>query len=189
MSHRTRTALDFGPLVVFLAAYYFGGKDPILATGLFVVATFMALAIIYVIERKIAPLPLITGVIVGLFGGLTIYFNNEAFIMMKPTIVYVLMSGALFASAMTGKNFLGSAMSPYMKMTPEGWKGFLLRFSAFCLLMAGLNEILRRILEFELWLDVKVFGFMALFFLFSMSQAPYLSKHIIEDDELMPFED
>lgn len=152
-------------------------------------ATLVGLAIVYFVERKLAPLPLITGVIVAIFGGLTLYFNNDAFIMMKPTIVYVLMSGAFFASAMTGKNFLGSAMSPYMKMSPEGWKGFLLRFSAFCLVMAGLNEVLRRILSFDIWLDVKVFGFMALFFLFSMSQAPYLSKHIIEDDELMPFED
>lgn len=189
MSQRMRTALDFGPLLAFLGAYLLTGKDIYVATAVFMVATFIALGINYTLEKRLAPIPLFTGIVVGIFGGLTIYLQNEAFIMMKPTIVYVAMGIALYTSAVTGKNFLGTAMSPYLKMTPEGWKGFLTRFAIFCMAMAMLNEVLRRMLTFDVWLTFKVFGFMALFFLFSMSQTPFLMKHIIEDEGSSPSED
>lgn len=183
MTQRMRTALDFGPLLAFLAAFYFSGQDVYVATAVVMVASIISLAAFYAIEKKIAPIPAFTCVVVVVFGGLTIYFANEAFIMMKPTIVYVAMGFGLFASAMTGKNILGSAMSPYLKMSPEGWKIFLTRFAAFCLFAAALNEVLRRVLTFEHWLQFKVLGFTALFFLFSMSQTPFLMKHIEIDED------
>ncbi len=183
MTQRMRTALDFGPLLVFLLAFYFSGKDVYMATAAVMVASVVSLAIFYVMEKKVAPIPAFTCVVVVIFGGLTLYFANEAFIMMKPTIVYVAMGCGLFASAITGKNILGSAMSPYLKMSPEGWKVFLTRFAMFCLFAAMLNEVLRRVLTFDLWLNFKVFGFTALFFIFSMTQTPFLMKHIEIDEE------
>jgi intracellular septation protein len=186
-----RTALDFGPLIAFFVSFLLSGKDIFVATAVLMVATLIALIFNYVIERKIAPIPAFTAVIVGVFGGLTLYLQNEAFVMMKPSIVYAAMGIALYTSAVTGKNFLGAAMGPYLKMTPEGWRGFLTRFAIFCLMMAALNEVLRRNLTLETWVTFKVFGFTVLFFLFSISQTPFLMKHIIEDKDegVSPAED
>lgn len=186
MSQRMRTALDFGPLLAYLAAFYLTGKNVYISTGVVMVASVISLSIYYVRTRKIAPIPAFTCGVILIFGGLTIYLKNDAFIMMKPTIVYVFMGAGLIFSARTGKNILGTAMGPYMKMAPEGWKIFLTRFGLFCFLAAGLNEVLRRTLTFEAWLNIKIFGFTALFFLFSLSQAPLLSKHLILDDDETP---
>ena len=147
------------------------------------VAVVISLGIFYWKEKSVAPIPAFTCVVVVIFGGLTLYLRDEAFIMMKPTIVYVVMGAALYVSAVTGKNFLGSAMGPYMKMPPEGWRIFLTRFALFCLFAAGLNEVLRRVLTFDTWLTFKVFGFTILFFLFSVSQTPLLTKYIILDED------
>lgn len=186
MSQRMRTALDFGPLLAFLAAFYLSGKNVYVSTGVVMVASVISLSIYYVKTRKIAPIPAFTCFIMLTFGGLTLYFQNDNFVMMKPTIVYVFMGTGLVVSAQTGKNVLGSAMGPYMKMSPQGWKIFLTRFGLFCFLAAGLNEVLRHNLTFEAWLNFKVFGFTTLFFLFSMSQAPLLSKHLILDEDEEP---
>lgn len=183
MTQRMRTALDFGPLLAYLVAFYATGKDVYISTGVVMVASVISLGIYYVQTRKIAPIPAFTCFIMLTFGSMTIYFQNDAFIMMKPTIVYIFMGSGLIASAMTGKNVLGNAMGPYLKMSPEGWKIFLLRFGMFCLLAAGINEVLRRSVTFEVWLNFKLFGFTTLFFLFSLSQAPLLSKHMEFDDE------
>lgn len=184
MTQRMRTALDFGPLLAYLAAFYLTGKDPYISTGVVMIASMISLSIYYIKTRKVAPIPAFTCAVVLIFGSLTIYFHDDGFIMMKPTIVYVFMGAGLIVSAMTGKNVMGSAMGPYMKMSPEGWKIFLTRFGLFCFLAAGINEVLRHSVSFEVWLNFKLFGFTALFFLFSMSQAPLLSKHLIlEEDE------
>jgi intracellular septation protein len=182
MTQRLRTALDFGPLLAFLAAFYLSGQNVYVATAVVMIASVVSLSIFYIKTRKIAPIPAFTCVIMLVFGGLTLYLKNDAFVMMKPTIVYVIMGSGLIFSAMTGKNVLGTAMGPYMKMEPEGWKIFLMRFGFFCFLAASLNEVLRRVLTFEVWINFKVFGFTGLFFLFSMSQAPLLSKYLIIDE-------
>jgi intracellular septation protein len=183
LSHRARTALDFGPLLIFLGSFILSGKDVFVATAAVMVATVISLGIFYWKEKAVAPIPAFTCVVVVVFGGLTLYLQDQAFIMMKPTIVYVAMGGLLYISAVTGKNFMGTAMGPYMKMTPEGWRVFLTRFALFCLFAAALNEVLRRTLTFDTWLTFKVFGFTALFFLFSLSQTPFLTKHIILDED------
>jgi intracellular septation protein len=185
MTHRMRTALDFGPLLAFLAAFYFSGKNVYVATAVVMVASVISLSIFYAKTRKIAPIPAFTCVVMLVFGSLTLYLQDDSFVMMKPTIVYTFMGAGLLYSAYTGKNILGAAMGPYMKMTPEGWKIFLARFGMFCLVAAGLNEVLRRTLTFETWLSFKVFGFTILFFVFSMTQAPLLAKHmILPEDEV-----
>lgn len=183
MSQRMRTALDFGPLLAYIVTFYVTGKDVYIATGVVMIASVISLGIYYAQTRKIAPIPAFTCFIMLTFGGLTIYFHNDAFIMMKPTIVYVFMGTGLIASAMTGKNVLGKAMGPYMKMAPEGWKKFLTRFGVFCFFAAGINEVLRQVVSFEVWLNFKLFGFTTLFFVFSMSQAPLLAKYMEIDEE------
>lgn len=177
-----RTALDFGPLLAFFISFLVT-RDVFVATATVMIAVVISLGIFYWQEKSVAPIPAFTCVVVVVFGGLTLYLRDEAFIMMKPTIVYVVMGGALYVSAVTGKNFLGSAMGPYLKMPPEGWRIFLTRFALFCLFAAGLNEVLRRVLTFDTWLTFKVFGFTILFFLFSVSQTPLLTKYIILDEE------
>ena len=178
-----RTALDFGPLAVYLIVFYLTGKDVYISTAACMVASVISLAIYYHQTRKIAPIPAFTCGVMLVFGGLTIYLQDDAFVMMKPTIVYCFMGVGLVASAWTGKNVLGEAMGPYLKLPPEAWKIFLSRYGIFCLGMAGANEVLRRMLSFEVWLNVKIFGFTAIAFAFMFTQMPLLMKYM-ELDEL-----
>jgi len=98
---------DFGPLLIFFTIYYRSGNNLIVAIPPLIIATVIAVAIVYFIEKKIPYVPLIGGVVITLFGGLTLYFNNPVFIYMKPTIVNVIFAGILIISKLFfQKNFL-----------------------------------------------------------------------------------
>lgn len=178
MTQRMRTALDFGPLIAWLAAYLLSGKDIYIGTGVAMVASIIALGIYYYLTRRIGIIPAFTCFILVVFGGMTIYFHDDAFVMMKPTLVYCFMGTGLIASAYTGKNILGEAMGPYLKLPPEAWKIFLTRYAVFCFVLAGINEVLRRVLDFDTWFMIKLFGFTAVAFLFMFSQMPLLMKYM-----------
>lgn len=182
MTQRMRTALDFGPLVAWLAAYLLSGKNIYFGIWVAIIASVIALGIYYWKTRRVAVIPAVTCFIMVVFGGLTIYFHDDAFVMMKPTLVYLFMGGGLMVSALTGKNVLGEAMGPYVKLPPEAWKIFLTRYALFCFAMAIANEVLRRNLEFDTWLNVKIFGFTIIAFGFMMTQMPLIMKYIEVDD-------
>ena len=166
---------DYGPLLAFFVAYSF--YDLLTATAALMGATAVALALSLAIERRVPMLPLITAAVVGVFGGLTLYFNDETFIKLKPTIVQALMSAILLGGLAFGKPLLKPLMSATWPMDDMGWCRLTLRFAIFFAAMAVLNEIVWRTQSTDFWVSFKVFGLMGLTFLFGMCQMPLLNRH------------
>ncbi|MEL6429208.1 MAG: inner membrane-spanning protein YciB [Planctomycetota bacterium] len=180
---RARLAVDFGPLAIFFVTYFVGrkvaGERPgvMWGTGLFVLATTVALAYAYRVERKVQPMALVTGAIVLVLGGLTLYLNDETFIQVKPTLASGLMGGLLLGGLLLGRSLLQPLMGTALDLDEEGWRKLTLRWGLFFLGIAALNEVARRQLDFSAWLTFKTVGIIGLTFVFLLTQAPLLQKH------------
>ena len=170
---------DYGPLLAFFITYSF--YDLLTATAALMAATAVALVLALAIVRRVPMLPLITAAVVGLFGGLTLYFNDETFIKLKPTIVQALMSAILFGGLAFGKPLLKPLMNATWPMDDTGWRRLTVRFAMFFAAMAVLNEIVWRTQSTDFWVTFKVFGLMGLTFLFGMCQMPLLNRHSTAD--------
>ncbi|MBI2253640.1 MAG: septation protein A [Proteobacteria bacterium] len=173
--------VDFGPLVVFFIAYKAAGLMS--ATVALIIATVIALAIGYIATKRLAIMPLITAVVVVIFGGLTLWFNDAVFIKMKPTIVQGIFAVLLFGGLALKRPTLQYVMGDALQLTEAGWRILTLRFALFFTAMAILNEIVWRNVSEDLWIDFKVFGILGLTILFSLSQMPLMKRHMIEGDE------
>ena len=176
--------VELGPLVTFFMVNWQGGKwlaDPkhaiFWATGTFMVATLAALAASRYLFGKVAVMPLITAVFVVVFGGLTLYLQDEQFIKMKPTIVNALFAGLLFAGLMAKRTFLKMVFGDVMRLTEEGWRILTIRWGVFFLLLALLNEFVWRTYPTDTWVSFKVFGIMPLTMIFAMAQIGLLKKY------------
>jgi len=176
-----RFALDLGPLFVFFIAYRFLGIYS--ATAVFMVAVLIALALDYVFERKFSPVPIMTAVLVMIFGGLTLYLKNDIFIKMKPTALYSLFGLTLLGGLWFNRLFLKYVLSLGFEMPDSAWRTLTLRYGIFFLGMACLNEIVWRNFSESAWVDFKVWGAIPLIFLFSITQAPFLMRHQIEEEK------
>jgi intracellular septation protein len=174
-----RLALDLGPLFVFFVAYRFLGIYA--ATGVFMGAVLVALALDYFIERKFSPVPIMTAVLVMIFGGLTLYLKNAIFIKMKPTALYTLFGLTLLGGLFFNRLFLKYLLSLGFEMPDASWRILTLRYGIFFLALAIANEIVWRNFSEAAWVDFKVWGVMPLILLFSVSQVPFLMKH--QDEE------
>ncbi|MDA0701629.1 MAG: septation protein A [Proteobacteria bacterium] len=181
MNQFTRFLIDIGPLAVFFIAYNQG--DLMVATGAFMVATVVALAVNYAIERRIPKMPLVTGVIVMVFGGLTLWLADETFIKLKPTIVYSGFAIVLLGGLAIGRLLLKPLFEMAFKLRDEGWRILTLRWGVFFIAMAILNEIVWRSMSTDTWVDLKVFGFLPITLLFAMIQLPLIRRHTIEEPE------
>lgn len=170
---------DYGPILVFFAAYML--SDLFVATAALMVATVIALAISYLVDRRIPMMPLITAGIVGVFGGLTLWLNDETFIKLKPTIVQGLISVVLLGGLAFGKALLKPVMGAAWPMNEEGWRRLTLRFGLFFAAMAVLNEMVWRTQTTDVWVSFKVFGLMGLTFVFGLTQLPLLNRYHIPD--------
>lgn len=170
--------VDFGPLAVFFVAYKLGGLMP--ATLTLIVTTLVALAFGYWATRRLALMPLVTAVIVTIFGGLTLWLNNDIFIKMKPTIVQALFAIILFGGLILRRPTLQFVLGEALKLTDDGWRKLTLRFALFFAGMAVLNEIVWRNVAEATWIDFKVFGILGLTMLFSISQMPLMKRHMID---------
>ncbi len=171
---------DFGPLVVFFAAFYLG--DLMVATAAVMIATLLALALSYAMERRIALMPLITAVIIGVFGGLTLWLQDETFFKMKPTIVQSLFAIILLGGMAFGRPLLKPLMGPVWALDDTGWRKLTLRFGLFFVAMALLNELVWRSQSTEFWVNFKVFGIMGLTLVFTVSQVFLLQQHQLEPE-------
>ncbi len=176
-----RPVADYGPLVLFFGAYLLLGL--MAATAAIVVASLVALALTWFYERRVPIMPLVTAAVVSVFGGLTLWLQDETFIKMKPTIVQ-----AIFAAVLLGglafnrpllKPLLGKMMPP---MTDAGWRGLTFRYGLFFIVMAILNEIVWRTQTTDFWVTFKVFGIMALTIAFILIQMPFMNRHMLEPD-------
>ena len=170
-----KLVLDLGPLLVFFAANSRFGIFA--ATGAFMAAIVIALAVAYALTRHLPIMPLVTAIVVVVFGTLTLVLHDENFIKVKPTIIYVLFGGVLLAGLAFGKSLLGIVFDSVFHLTEEGWRRLTLRWALFFLALAVLNEIVWRTQTTDIWVDFKVFGVLPLTFLFAALQYPLLEKY------------
>lgn len=174
-----RLALDLGPLLLFFGLNaYFG---IFAATAGFMVAIMIALAVSRVVTGQFAKMPLVTAVFVLVFGGLTLWLQDETFIKIKPTIIYLLFAGLLLGGLALGRNFLQVLLGEAFSLAPEGWRLLTLRWSGFFFFLAILNEFVWRSFSTDTWVSFKVFGFLPLTLVFAALQVGLLQKYARDD--------
>lgn len=174
-----KLALDIGPLVLFFAANARFGIFA--ATGVFMAAVLIALAITYYKTRHVAVMPVVTAVVVLVFGGLTLVLHDELFIKLKPTIIYVLFGGVLLFGLIFNKPLLGMVLDSMFSLTDEGWRKLTWRWVCFFFALAVLNEVVWRTQSTDFWVNFKLFGVLPLTFLFGALQYPLLVKYAKPD--------
>ena len=173
---------DFGPLLVFFFFYYNNDKSLIIAIPPFIVATLISLALVWILEKKIPMVPLISGILITFFGGLTIYFDNPVFIYIKPTIINILFGLALlFGKYFTNEPILKKILGKSLPLRDEGWKILNNRWIYFFLGLAILNELVWRTQSEEFWVNFKVWGMLPITFIFTAFQVPLITKHKIDE--------
>jgi intracellular septation protein len=170
-----KLAIELGPLLVFFAGNDIAGIYA--GTAAFMVATVISLAAARLRYHKVPVMPLVSGVIVLVFGGLTLYLQDETFIKLKPTIVYSMFAVLLLAGFLFRKPVLELLFGPVFTLTEEGWRKLTLRWSAFFVAMAVVNELVWRNFSTDAWVSFKAFGFLPLTFLFALAQVPLLQCH------------
>ena len=171
---------DFGPLLIFFTVYYKNGNNLIVAIPPLIFATILAVAIMYFVEKKIPYVPLIGGILITLFGGLTLYFNNPIFIYMKPTIVNIIFALALLISKFFfNKNFLKIFLQAAFQLSELGWDKLNFRWAYFFIFLAILNEIVWRTQPETTWVNFKVWGILPITFIFTIFQVPLINKYKI----------
>ena len=173
---------DFGPLVIFFYYYYDSGKNLKIAIPPFIIATILALAIMWILEKKIPKVPLLSGVLITFFGGLTIYFDNPVFIYIKPTIINILFGlGLIFGKYFTDEPVLKKLMGKSVSLTNEGWDLLNRRWIYFFFGLAILNEIVWRTQSEEFWVNFKVWGILPITIIFTAFQLSIITKFKLND--------
>ena len=173
---------DFGPLAIFFFYYYNNNKDLKIAIPPFIIATLVALAVIWFLEKKIPLVPLIGGILITFFGGLTIYFNNPVFLYIKPTIINILFGLALFfGKYFTKEPVLKKILGKSISLSNIGWDLLNKRWMYFFFGLAILNECVWRTQTEEFWVNFKVWGMLPITFIFTGFQISLINKHKIDE--------
>ena len=173
---------DFGPLLVFFFFYYNSDKNLKLAIPPFIIATIISLAIVWMLEKKIPMVPLIGGILITFFGGLTIYFNNPVFIYIKPTIINILFGLALlFGKYFTDEPVLKKILGKSIALKDEGWNILNKRWIFFFFSIAILNETVWRTQSEEFWVNFKVWGLLPITFIFTAFQVSLITKYKVNE--------
>ena len=177
-----KLSADFGPLLIFFIIYFGNNNDLKAAIPPFIVATIISLIVVYFLEKKIPMVPLSGCIIITLFGGLTLYFDNKTFFYMKPTIINILFAGILFfGKYFTKKPLLKIFFQTAMNLENEGWKKLSDRWIVFFILIAILNEIVWRTQSEVFWVNFKVWGLLPISFLFAASQISLINKYKLKE--------
>lgn len=190
-----KLALEIGPLMVFFFTNARGemlqkkfpvlasiGEPIFMATALFMGATFIALAISWALTRSLPVMPLVSGIVVLVFGALTLYLHNDTFIKMKPTIVNTLFGVILLVGLAFGKSLLGYVFASAFKLDAEGWRKLTLRWGVFFIFLAIVNEVVWRGFSTDTWVWFKVWGIMPITVLFTLFQMPLIQKHTLPEE-------
>ncbi len=189
-----KLALELGPLMVFFFANSRGewlaerfpalgdlGGPLFIATALFMVAIAISLSVSWALMRTLPIMPLVSGIIVFVFGALTLWLQDETFIKMKPTIVNALFAAVLLGGLAFGKSLLGYVFDSAFKLDAEGWRKLTLRWGLFFIFLAVVNEVVWRNFSTDLWVAFKVWGIMPITIVFTMSQMPLIMRHSLEE--------
>jgi len=191
-----KMALELGPLLIFffgnlrgewLAKTFPGltaiGGPLLIATALFMAATVLSLIISKIVFKHLPVMPFVSGIVVMVFGGLSIWLQDETFIKMKPTIVNTLFGVTLLGGLAFGTSLLGYVFNAAFQLDSEGWRKLTLRWGIFFLFLAVLNEVVWRNFSDDVWVSFKVWGTMPITILFTLAQMPLIMKHSLEDKE------
>lgn len=189
-----KLALELGPLLVFFFANTRGewlietwpvlgalGGPIFVATGLFMVATAVALVVSWLLTRTLPIMPLVSGVVVFIFGALTLYLQDDVFIKMKPTIVNSLFGAVLLGGLIFGKSLLGYVFDSAFRLDAEGWRKLTLRWGIFFFVLAAMNEVVWRNFSTDFWVAFKVWATLPITVLFTFSQMPLIMRHSVEE--------
>ncbi|SMX24840.1 inner membrane-spanning protein YciB [Boseongicola aestuarii] len=188
-----KQVLELGPPLLFFVAYLkmrdqtytLGGTDYdgfIVAAGVFVPILLVSIAILWKLTGKLSRMQVFTAVMVILFGGLTVWFNDERFFKMKTTLVYGLFAAILGIGLLQRRSYLAWVMSEFLPMSDEGWMKLTTRLALFFAGLAIANEVIWRTMSTDAWVKIETFGFPILMFIFLWTQIMSLQSHIIEDD-------
>ena len=189
-----KLALELGPLMVFFFANSRGawlvekwpllgsfGGPIFLATGLFMIATAIALIASWLLTRSLPLMPLVSGVVVFIFGALTLWLQNDLFIKMKPTIINTLFGAVLLGGLFFGKALLGYVFGAAFRLDAEGWRKLTLRWGLFFFFLAIANEIVWRNFSTDFWVAFKVWGTMPITLIFTFAQMPLIMRHSLDE--------
>ena len=174
--------LELGPLALFFAVYSTLGIFA--ATGVLMVAVVVTLGVSYAMLRRIPVMPLVTAVIVLIFGSLTLVFHDATLIKIKPTVLYLLFAAALFVGLALKRPILKILFDGALHVTEEGWRQLTWRWAFFFIALAVLNEIVWRTQTTDVWVKFKTFGFLPLTLLFALAQAPLIIRTETKEDEV-----
>jgi intracellular septation protein len=185
-----KLALELGPLALFFLGNAYGDRFGFpenqrifAATGIFIVATVIALGISYGLTRKLPIMPVVSGIVVVVFGGLTLFLQDETFIKLKPTIVNTLFGLVLLGGLYFRKPLLQIVLDSVFDLDEEGWRKLTLRWALFFFALAAINEIVWRTQTTDFWVSFKVFGIMPLTIAFALAQTPLLLRHEVKKAE------
>ena len=176
-----KLAIELGPLLVFFGTNAAAGIYA--GTAAFMAATLVSLLAAWFSYHKLPIMPIVSGVIVLVFGGLTLYLRDETFIKLKPTIVYTMFAALLVAGLLWKKPMLELLFGPVFTLTEEGWRKLTIRWALFFAVMAVVNELVWRNVSTDAWVSFKAFGFLPLTFLFAIAQVPLMQRHGQEPTE------
>lgn len=188
-----KTTLEMGPVILFFIFYSKLKNNEyvllgetyegfIVATALFIPVLLIATAILYFLTGKLSKMQVFTAVLVVVFGGLGIWFNDEKFFKMKPTMIYLLFGGILGFGLFKGQSYLQVVMDGALPMSRDGWMILTKRFMYFFFGLALVNEIIWRSLSTDIWVNFKTFGLPLAMFVFFITQAKVISKYSTEND-------
>lgn len=180
MKQGTKLLIEMGPLVAFFVTNWKAGI--FWGTGVFMVATIIALAASWMLTRKLAMVPLVSAVFVALFGGLTLWLQSDLFIKVKVTMINALFGAILLGGVAFGRNYLKLVMGEAMKLPEFAWRTLTIRWGVFFFAMALLNEVVWRSMSTDAWVNFKVFGLLPITLIFAFANAPFMAKHMIQDE-------
>ncbi len=175
-----KMAADFGPLVLFFIAFKMDGLTT--ATAVIIPASLVSLAVIWGIERRVPIMPLVTAVVLTVFGGLTLWLDDPMYVKLKPTIVQGLFAAVLLGGLAFNRPLLKPLMGKMIPLTDEGWRGLSFRYAMFFVAMALLNEIVWRTQSEDFWVNFKFFGLTGLTFAFILTQMPFMNRHMLDPE-------
>lgn len=190
MNSKVKAAVDFGPLLAFFATFVgskrlFGLEDPtpiMYATGVIIVATLIALAISFAIERKVAPMPLVSAILITVFGGTTLILNDPFWLMIKTTVFYTLATGVLLVGQAIDKPLIKYVFNGAFHLTHGAWRSLTWRWIGLFVVLATANVSVYYGLGLNTWVVFKVWGVMAIIFAFALAQTPFIAKNQIEPE-------